>query len=67
MTPPARIPAVVTVSFVTSGPAGSICQVMRTGPSASISGLQRGWNVIVTNRPGSMSTTSPSAATEPSG
>ena len=40
---------------------------MRTAPSASISGLQRGWNDIVIERPVSMAITSPSAAMLPSG
>jgi hypothetical protein len=57
----------VTVSFEPPAPSGSTCQVIRTGPSASISGSQRGWNDITMRRPGSTSTTIPSAAIEPSG
>ena len=59
--------ALVTVSFEPPSSAGSTAQVIRTGPSASISGSQRGWNDMTTRRPGSISRTVPSAATEPSG
>src|SRR6267378_1773855 len=41
-----------TVSFEPPSSVGSTCHVIRTGPSASISGSQRGWNDKTTRRPG---------------